>query len=274
VGNKWFYRAHTWWADSSFHQEYSTTVREVFGDTVMPNGHLYYEISDYTTLDSNHILYERIDSSSGKVYRYDETLGLPGNEYLIDDLLAEPGDTVMSSRQKYNELSQFICNDEDTIEKFGHEEVSKTFAIYDLTGYTYRLAHNFGLDSVSYSWDFGGSDIILKGCIINGVVYGDTITVFANNDQSGIPKEYSLIQNYPNPFNPATTIQYSVAGRRIVTLKVYDILGREVATLVNKEKNPGVYEIKFDGSKLSSGVYFYRIQAGNFVQTKKMLLLK
>lgn len=89
-----------------------------------------------------------------------------------------------------------------------------------------------------------------------------------------VPSNFSLSQNYPNPFNPTTTIKYQLPITGHVTLKVYDLLGREVATLVNEEKTPGNYQVKFDGSNLSSGVYFYRMQAGDFTQTKKIVLLK
>ena len=88
------------------------------------------------------------------------------------------------------------------------------------------------------------------------------------------PRVFNLSQNYPNPFNPATTLRFSVADARFVTLKVFDILGREVATLVNEQLRPGNYSIQWNGSSLASGVYFYRIEAGNFRQTKKMLLQK
>ncbi len=91
---------------------------------------------------------------------------------------------------------------------------------------------------------------------------------------NSIPKEYALAQNYPNPFNPSTNIKYSIPEASFVQLKVYDILGNEVATLVNEEQNIGNYNIEFNASALPSGVYFYRIQAGSFVDTKKMLLLK
>ena len=84
----------------------------------------------------------------------------------------------------------------------------------------------------------------------------------------------SLVQNYPNPFNPFTTIQYSIPKQSIVTLRVYDVLGNEVAALVNEEKTAGTYEINFNASALSSGIYYYRLQAGSFVQTKKLVLLK
>ena len=92
--------------------------------------------------------------------------------------------------------------------------------------------------------------------------------------ETSLPLEFKLEQNYPNPFNPVTTIKFSVPQMEQVNLKVYDMLGREVAMLVNEEKAPGSYEVKFDGSNLASGTYFYRLQAGNFVQVKKMLLMK
>ncbi len=89
-----------------------------------------------------------------------------------------------------------------------------------------------------------------------------------------IPQNYSLNQNYPNPFNPTTTIKFSIPSSQYVTLKVYDLLGKNVATLVNSVKQPGSYEINFNGEKLTSGVYFYQLKAGSFVSTKKFLLMK
>ncbi len=89
-----------------------------------------------------------------------------------------------------------------------------------------------------------------------------------------MPHEFSLYQNYPNPFNPTTTIRYQVPMKSHVNITIYDILGNEVKTLVNKEEQPGSYEVEFNGQNISSGVYFYRITSGSFTQTKKMLLLK
>jgi hypothetical protein len=88
------------------------------------------------------------------------------------------------------------------------------------------------------------------------------------------PNSYNLAQNYPNPFNPVTTIKYSIPESGNVSLKVYDILGNEVASLVNEEKAQGVYSVTFDASNLSSGVYFYKLQSGSFVESRKMLLIK
>ena len=90
----------------------------------------------------------------------------------------------------------------------------------------------------------------------------------------GTIADYSLEQNYPNPFNPTTKINYSLKDKGKVELKVYDLLGNIIATLVNEEKSAGNYEVDFDASKLSSGVYLYTINSGSFVQTKKMILMK
>ncbi|GAB6283640.1 MAG: hypothetical protein STSR0008_24250 [Ignavibacterium sp.] len=102
------------------------------------------------------------------------------------------------------------------------------------------------------------------------------------NDDSNLPKEFSLSQNYPNPFNPTTKIKYTITAspisspkeRTFVRLIVYDVLGNEIAALVNEEKAPGEYEVEFNGKGLSSGMYFYKIEAGNFVQVNKMILMK
>lgn len=92
--------------------------------------------------------------------------------------------------------------------------------------------------------------------------------------ESEIPTEYKLTQNYPNPFNPSTVIEYSIVNPEFVTLKVYDILGREVATLVNEMKNPGKYSVRFDASNLSSGIYIYRLQTDSYTAVRKMILQK
>ena len=89
-----------------------------------------------------------------------------------------------------------------------------------------------------------------------------------------IPNEYALEQNYPNPFNPSTTIKFHIPELSFVTLKVYDVLGNEIATLFNEEKSIGSFDINFDATGLPSGIYFYRLRAGSFVETKKMVLMK
>jgi hypothetical protein len=127
------------------------------------------------------------------------------------------------------------------------------------------------------------SDTYLYANTINGLWKRSLSEITAVDEPRGneIPQEYSLSQNYPNPFNPTTNFEFRIAdppagetGFGLVTLKIFDLLGREVAVLVNEEKPAGAYQIKFDAGNLASGVYFYQLKAGIFISTKKMLLLK
>jgi hypothetical protein len=102
----------------------------------------------------------------------------------------------------------------------------------------------------------------------------DTLTVDVENYITSSLNNFTLNQNYPNPFNPSTTISYSIPKTSLVTIKIIDIIGREVATLVSEEKPFGNYEVLFDGKDLPSSVYFYRLQAGSFTETKKLVLMK
>jgi hypothetical protein len=110
----------------------------------------------------------------------------------------------------------------------------------------------------------------LKQIDFNGTFeYSEIVEV-----EVGIPNEYSLKQNYPNPFNPTTKIKFTVAESGFTSLKIYDVLGNEVAILVSEEKPAGEYEVEFNGANLPSGIYFYRIKAGSYINTKKMVLLR
>jgi len=117
----------------------------------------------------------------------------------------------------------------------------------------------------------GGDTGLLKAWCIT--IHYDLL-IGNENQQTSTPSTYSLNQNYPNPFNPTTSISFALPRAEDVKLVVYDILGREVATLVNEFKQAGIYEVPFNASSFSSGVYFYRLETGNFTQTKKMLLVK
>ncbi|RKY93654.1 MAG: hypothetical protein DRQ01_04250 [Ignavibacteriae bacterium] len=157
--------------------------------------------------------------------------------------------------------------------------------IFDTTVTGKILKEDFGLEYWNYVWteEFGKLskknmqgviEYLLRACVINGFVYGDTnFTALSVNIAEPV-FNYKLFDNYPNPFNPKTSIQYAVGSWQFVTLKVYDVLGNEVATLVNEEKLAGEYEVEFSAKGLPSGIYFYQLRAGNFVETKKMILLK
>jgi len=95
-----------------------------------------------------------------------------------------------------------------------------------------------------------------------------------NTISSEIPSEYKLFQNYPNPFNPSTIIRFQIKDSKFVALKIYDILGREITTLLNEKLKAGIYEISFSINQLPSGIYFYKISTGDFSDIKKMVLMK
>ncbi|MEW6196052.1 MAG: DUF5666 domain-containing protein [Bacteroidota bacterium] len=103
---------------------------------------------------------------------------------------------------------------------------------------------------------------------------GGEITEVSGNDNNKVPTEFELKQNYPNPFNPTTKISFSLPQPENVVLKVYNIVGQEVASLINEQMNAGRHEVTFNAAKLASGIYFYRLKAGNFVSVKKMMFLK
>lgn len=108
-----------------------------------------------------------------------------------------------------------------------------------------------------------------------GVGYSKIGTISAvNKDIDLAPKTYSISQNFPNPFNPSTVITYSIPVSSNVIINVYNVLGELITTLVNENQEAGIYKVNFDAQGLSNGVYFYKIQAGNYTETKKMLLLK
>lgn len=108
----------------------------------------------------------------------------------------------------------------------------------------------------------------------NAVVLREVTTLPVQDDGDIAVNTFELKQNYPNPFNPSTSIQYAVGSRQFVTLKVYNALGKEITTLVNKEVSAGNHEVEFIAINLPSGIYFYQLQADNFIETKKMILLK
>jgi photosystem II stability/assembly factor-like uncharacterized protein len=140
----------------------------------------------------------------------------------------------------------------------------KTWTVQS-SGTTDTLRGVFFVDSLT-GWVVGDKGTILK------TTNGGGVAACPDNDD-GLVSSYSLSQNYPNPFNPTTVISYQLPVVSIVRLVIYDMLGREVSILVNDKKDAGVHEVKFDGSNLACGVYFYRMQAGDFMETRKLLLL-
>jgi len=116
-----------------------------------------------------------------------------------------------------------------------------------------------------------GPSTIVEGGFLADTLFRTWVSVAR---QGEIPTEYGLEQNYPNPFNPSTTIRFELPRASRMTLKVYNLLGQEVMTLVDEEKPAGVYDVRFDAGGLSSGMYVYRLRAGDFVSTKRLVFLR
>jgi hypothetical protein len=146
-------------------------------------------------------------------------------------------------------------------------KLTVAMAIFDPDGFQHPMAP---WDSArgSYFKSWWGSE---WGGVYKTIAFPKTTGV---GDAGELPLTFALNQNYPNPFNPSTTIRYSVPVATPVVLKIYNMIGQEVSTLVNSEHKPGNYDVKFDAGRFASGIYIYRIQAGSFVETKKMMLIK
>ncbi len=145
---------------------------------------------------------------------------------------------------------------------------------YNQIGTSNSDSLRLGLISGSHRYSFYALSVDNVGNIETAMTETATIDAVTGVEENVLPKEFSLLQNYPNPFNPSTTISYSIPKESIVNIKVYNILGQEVRTLINQRQKPGAYKIIFDGKNLASGIYFYTIKAGEYNSVKKMLLLK
>lgn len=209
----------------------------------------------------------------------DETFGDAGYQY-IDyaggndwgrDILVDENDKVILG----GDFNVKIISDGDI--RMGVARLNADGSIdnsFDADGMSYSMQGKIG-KSLAFSPD---SAVVIVGTSNNSGFYiskflTHSVTTDIEEEQS-VSKTFVLDQNYPNPFNPSTTISYSVPEQTEVQIKVYDLLGEEVTTLVNENKSAGQYSVRWNASSLSSGVYFYRITAGSFVETKQMLLVK
>jgi hypothetical protein len=170
------------------------------------------------------------------------------------------GDTIFIGQTGFNTTTNDLAFDENGV-------------LYGIKGTGSQLCDLFTIDVSTGEGTLVGP-IGLRA--ITGLAYAETgvTDVDGNENTNELPKHFALLQNYPNPFNPATKIKFMIPNTEQVNLKVFDILGSEVAMLVNEKKPAGSYEINFDASKLSSGIYFYKFQAGSYTETKKMILLR
>ena len=198
---------------------------------------------------------------------------------MIDDFNSEVGDSLLLQRftMCWDSIQTYF-SEGSTLPVFNEQRETRRFDYNWLEGHTHLLAKGLGIINIGYGYDFGFTNYNLNGCVIDEEVYGDTTFTDVDDELNLIPTEYKLEQNYPNPFNPSTIISYQLPVAGNVTLKVFDVLGREVATLVNEEKAAGSYKVEFNSASSiknpASGVYFYQLKAGNYIDTKKMMFLK
>lgn len=261
VGYSWTYK--TEFHDYSVSNPCSDTtyyrisiVGEEYFDSVK-----YYKFSDNS--------YRRIDTTTGLVYTRSNISGT-AYEDVIFDLAWTDGDTTNFEGSKPTIVK--VCETDTSLNS--SYLFKKSFEYYEMfSGGEETFVENIGFVSTASCFDFGSAVTTLMGWVRDGVVYGDT-TLVGVDDEYNNQFNYSLSQNYPNPFNPVTNINFSIPTTENVTLKVYDILGKEVATLVNGELLAGNHSIQFSGENLSSGLYVYQLKTDNYFAAKKMLLIK
>jgi len=146
----------------------------------------------------------------------------------------------------------------------GTENLPLYLGVYGFIGWDRGELRNIFIDTLTNEIYIGTAKGVYKKNLVTGVT--------ENNNK--LPSRFILNQNYPNPFNPTTTISFQIPEKNFITLNIYDVLGKIIATLIHEEKSVGSYEVSFNASELTSGIYFYRLQAGKFIETKKMVLAK
>ena len=218
-------------------------------------------------------------TTSGKTFK-----AIDNNQFNSLNVLAKDTNVIVS----FNETQYGSNNNIEKIMKTGPSGVfhwtGNILVASNITGSKSRLGmvtrQSDGMGILAWQESRNGVNIFAQNVNFNGT-FGPPTGIIGTG--STAPEKFSLSQNYPNPFNPSTKIKFKIPssegygfsrGVGLVTLKVFDITGREVRTLINESLNPGTYEVTFDGSNLNSGVYFYKIQAGEFLQTKKLIILK
>ncbi|MEK9138444.1 MAG: T9SS type A sorting domain-containing protein [Bacteroidota bacterium] len=247
---------------------YYMTAR-VLGDTLMPNGKRYKVIDKFPLSGFGPWYgrsFVRIDSITQTVRLYSLFRACPDSELA-------PIRLVLDSMTYHDCRGVTIMADtgRSQIGLIQHTARHQSYSWFDGFSNHYILHEEIGM-SFFRQWELAGWQGRLVAARINGVQYGTFVGVLEQRHHS--PDHFVLRRNYPNPFNPSTIIKYEIPSTSYTTLKVFDVLGREVATLVDGVEEPGYKSVQWDASGVASGVYFYRLSAAEFVQTKKLLILK
>lgn len=268
IGNKYVYEHWDQYLSCFPLSFLNYVVVTVSSDTVFQNGKKYYKFDGYW--DGRYI-YQRVDSISQNVYYYDlDSL----KEVMLDSLLAQKDDYFNGNRNiAAHSVRPYVYN-HDTNIYMGQEREWKGIFADGLIVASYQLFKGIGLTHMSYCHHNDGVRWVLKGALVNGQLIGDTTLTHINTLSSQIPSRYKLYGNYPNPFNPVTNIKFDIQYSGTVRIKVYDGIGREIATILDRNLAPGSYETQWNSGNNSSGIYFYRLETDNFSETRKMLLVK
>lgn len=219
----------------------------IFGGTL--NG-LLKSIYEYK-IDSNEFIDFSSDLSSPRAGGTAVRDEYSNNVYLIGGF--DEGNAALAVVEKFNPVVD--ANNIESAPSLINERTNPAAVFYEGSIYV-----------------FGGQDV--GGNVVKKIEKLDLYAVTEIDDFKTVPYSISLKQNYPNPFNPTTVIAYEISNKSFVNLKVFDVLGNEVKELINENKQPGYYEVQFNAEDLTSGIYFYQLKAGNFYETKKMVVLK
>ena len=200
--------------------------------------------------------------------------GLNGKWYKLD---AQVGDSWTVAQDSINVYSANLF-DAHFQSNFGYVTMVKAIAYYEKpVGFPDSLL--FAVDEIAEGFGFIGSipefgpphDKLIRGAKIDGIIYGNLTSI--KDDKGFISEDFTLYSNFPNPFNSRTQITYDLPTAGIVTLKIYDELGKEITTIVNMNQSPGSYSVNFDASNLPSGIYFYVLKVNGISKTRKMTLV-
>ncbi|MBN8586469.1 MAG: T9SS type A sorting domain-containing protein [Ignavibacteria bacterium] len=285
VGNRWSWNLYRNYTPGSGY------ISALITGTQVIRNHLYYKMKIdsyiiYTNQYTSGYSFLRIDSLTGNFYSLyisgndtseclNDSLNTPVNDSAFTYCIGSTGGSWYThTRGTYNFLNQTYIS-----ESFGW---TNYFEAYGYHVYARGIGKVYSRSQGMMTY----TEEVLKGCIINGQLYGDTtFPVGVIPVSTEIPEKFSLSQNYPNPFNPVTKIKFSIPqnetthGAISTRLIVYDALGKELAILVNQQLQPGIYEAEWDASSYPSGVYYYKLkvektQRDVFTDSKKMVLIK
>ena len=250
---------------------------------------LHYHPLDEDTVDDREFEFIELKNIGTAEINLNSASFIDGISYAFGEgAVVAPGGFIIlgSNREEFNRRYGFYPYDEYTGQlDNGGEKIILIDGIGDtILAFTYdnndpwpEEPDGDGYSLVSFqtnpTWNPNNHEYWIISGEINGSPGANDIVSSISDPVSFLPTGFVLYQNYPNPFNPSTSIQYAISNKQFVTLKIYDILGREIATLVNEFQNPGTYEVNFN-EQLSSGIYFYSLKAGSFYKTMKMVLLK